>query len=279
MSGGQAREGAERGPGVADRSSAMARVLHRARLDREPVETFTGRPEGLDLETAYAVQARGIELRLGDGETLVGGKLGFTSEAMRRAMGVESPNYGWLTDTMMLPGDEVDLDALIHPKVEPEIAFILSRTLAGPGVNAADVLAATGALAPCLEVVDSRYVDFRFRAADNIADNSSAGRVRLGVPVPLDRLSGTDLRLLGCVVSVDGAVTHTAAGAAVHGDPAEAVAWMVRACGRPLPEGSIVISGGLTPPVDLADGTSVLVEIDRLGSTDLTAVRGADPGR
>ncbi len=256
----------------------MAEALHRARLGRVPIATFTGRPEGLDIATGYAVQARGLELRLADGEVLVGGKLGFTSEAMRRAMGVDSPNYGWLTDAMMVAGEEVDLDGLIHPKVEPEIAFILARPLAGPDVTAADVLGATGAVAPCLEVVDSRYVGFRFQAADNIADDSSAGRVLLGDPVPLASLADVDLRLLGCVVSVDGAMAHTAAGAAAHGDPAEAVAWMVRACERPLPEGSIIISGGLTPPVDLADGTSVLVEIDRIGSTRLRAVRSGRRG-
>ncbi len=257
---------------------AVAAELQGARLARRTVPTFTGRPEGLDEATAYAVQARGIALREEAGERVVGGKLGFTSEAMRRAMGVDHPNYGWLTDAMVVTGEEVDLDSLIHPKVEPEIGFVLDRDLSGPGVTAADVLAATGALVPCLEVVDSRYDGFRFAAADNIADDSSAGAVVLGEPVPLSDLDGADLRLLGCVVTVDGALAHTAAGAAAHGDPAEAVAWMANACGRPLPAGSVVISGGLTPPVDLADGTMVSVEVDRLGSCRMRAVRsGATP--
>ena len=256
---------------------AAAAELQRARLARVTVSPFTGRPGGLDEGTAYAVQARGIHLREEAGERVVGGKLGFTSEAMRRAMGVDHPNYGWLTDAMLVHGEDVDLDTLIHPKVEPEIAFVLDRDLAGPGVTAADVLDATGALAPCLEVVDSRYTGFRFAAADNIADDSSAGVVVLGEPVPLGGLDGADLRLLGCVVTVDGALAHTAAGAAAHGDPAEAVAWMANACGRPLPAGSVVISGGLTPPVDLADGMVVTVEVDRLGSCRVRAVRsGSD---
>jgi 2-keto-4-pentenoate hydratase len=256
---------------------AAAAELQRARLARVTVSPFTGRPRGLDEGTAYAVQARGIHLREEAGERVVGGKLGFTSEAMRRAMGVDHPNYGWLTDAMLVHGEDVDLDTLIHPKVEPEIAFVLDRDLAGPGVTAADVLDATAALAPCLEVVDSRYTGFRFAAADNIADDSSAGVVVLGEPVPLGGLDGADLRLLGCVVTVDGALAHTAAGAAAHGDPAEAVAWMANACGRPLPAGSVVISGGLTPPVDLADGMVVTVEVDRLGSCRVRAVRsGSD---
>jgi 2-oxopent-4-enoate/cis-2-oxohex-4-enoate hydratase len=250
-----------------------AAELHRARLAGTTVPTFTGRPGGLDEATAYAVQDRGLELRGEAGERVVGGKLGFTSEAMRRAMGVDHPNYGWLTDAMLVAGEEVDLDRLIHPKAEPEIAFVLDRELAGPGVTAADVLAATGSLAACLEVVDSRYDGFRFAAADNIADDSSAGVLVLGERVPVDHLDDADLRLLGCVVTVDGSLAHTAAGAAAHGDPAEAVAWMANACGRPLPAGAVVISGGLTPPVDLVDGTIVRVEIDRLGSCRLRAVR------
>ncbi len=257
---------------------AAARELHAARLARRTVPTFTGRPAGLDRPTAYAVQDRGVELRRADGERVVGGKLGFTSEAMRRAMGVSSPNYGWLTDAMLVPDGRVDLDALIHPKAEPEIAFVLAEELVGPGVTPADVLAATGAVAPCLEVVDSRYDGFRFAAEDNIADNSSAGLVVLGEPVELPSgPDAPDLRLVGCVVHVDGALAHTAAGAAAHGDPAAAVAWMANHCGRPLPAGSVVISGGLTPPVDLHDGGVVRVELDRLGAVELRAVRTSSP--
>lgn len=255
--------------------AAMAEELHRARRDRTAIPTFTGRPDGLDLDTAYAVQDWGVALREADGETVVGGKLGFTSAAMRAAMGVDSPNYGWLTDAMFVEGGEVDLDTLVHPKVEPEIAFLLGRDLTGPGVTADDVRYATAAVAPCLEVVDSRYVGFRFAAADNIADDSSAGRVVLGAPVAMASLPGADLRLVGCVVTVDGTLAHTAAGAAAHDDPAEAVAWMANACDRTLPAGSVVISGGLTSPVDLTEDTTVVVEIDRLGSTRLRATRKA----
>ena len=258
--------------------ASIAQELHRARRARRTVEPFTDRPGGLDVETAYAVQAHGITLREADGERVVGGKLGFTSEAMRRAMGVDSPNYGWLTDAMLVEGEQVDLETLIHPKAEPEIAVVLGRDLTGPGVTAADVLDATAAVAPCLEVVDSRYHGFRFAAADNIADDSSAGVLVLGEPVPTADLGGAELRLLGCVVTVDGVLAHTAAGAAAHDDPAEAVAWMANACGRTLPAGAVVISGGLTPPVDLHPGTTVDVEIDRLGSCRLRAVRRRGPG-
>lgn len=250
-----------------DTATASARVLHAARQDRAPVTPLTAR--GLDtIEQAYAVQRAGIALREADGERVVGGKLGFTSVAMREAMGVAHPNHGWLTDAMWLHDEVVDLGRFIHPKVEPEIAFLLADDLVPP-VTAADVRAATAAVMPCLEVVDSRFVDFRFAPLDNIADNSSAGAVRLGAPVDA---AGLDLRLLGVLVTVDGRLHATAAGAASQDDPAAAVAWMANTCHRPLQAGDVVISGGLTSPVDLHPGTVVTTEVDRLGSVTLRAV-------
>ncbi len=245
----------------------LAAELHDARLVRGTTATITSRHPSFSTADAYSVQAAGIERRLAGGETIVGGKLGFTSPAMQRAMGVDSPNYGWLTDAMLVHDRVVRLAELIHPKVEPEIAFLLRSPL-GAGATAADVLAATAAVVPCLEVVDSRYHDFRFQAADNIADNSSAGKVVLGdAAVPI---AGIDLRRCGVVVSVDGDVVHTAAGAAALDDPAAAVAWMARAAaGRGLRAGDVVISGGLTAPVDLGPGTTVRVDIDRIGSAQL----------
>lgn len=247
--------------------AALAGELHAARHGRRPVPTLTSRWPDLDQRAAYAVQAHGIALREADGEVVVGGKLGFTSEAMRRAMGVEHPNHGWLTDAMWLYDGVADLGRFIHPKVEPEIAVLLGERLTAPA-TAADVRAATAAVMACLEVVDSRYVGFRFGPLDNIADNSSAGGLALGDPTEPGHV---DLRLAGVVVSVDGVVASTAAGAAAHGDPAAAVAWMVNTCGRPLPAGAVVISGGLTAPVDLRPGTLVTAEFDRIGSVTVRA--------
>lgn len=249
---------------------ALAQELHGARLARTSIAPISDRLGGFDVDDAYAVQAAGIDLRLAAGERLVGAKLGFTSQAMRRAMGVAEPNYGLLTDAMVA-APAVDLSARIHPKVEPEVAFVLAEEVTGVGVTAADVLAATEAVAPCLEVVDSRYVGFRFRAVDNVADDSSAAVFVLGDPVPLREVP--NLRLVGAVLSVDGEVAATAAGAAVDGHPAAAVAWaareLTRRRGRGLEAGWVVLSGGLTAPVDLVAGRTVRCEVDRLGSVEL----------
>lgn len=244
-----------------------ARELHDARRVRREATTLTSRWDTLDTATAYDVQAAGIQLRLDDGETLIGGKLGFTSRAMQRAMDVHEPNYGWLTDAMLVHDGVVRLDELIHPKVEPEIAFLLAEDLTPP-VTAGQVLAATTAVMPCLEVVDSRYEDFDFLPVDNIADDSSAGKVVLGDPIAPD---GIDLALVGCTVWADGELFDTAAGAAALDQPAAAVAWMANNAPEPLRAGHVVISGGLTSPVDLRPGTLVTATIDRLGTVELVA--------
>jgi 2-keto-4-pentenoate hydratase len=242
---------------------ALAAELHQARLTRSEIEPLTARVPHLDLETAYAIQERGIEMRVAANETIVGGKLGFTSLAMQRAMGVDSPNYGWLTGAMLIQDRCVPLDDLIHPKVEPEIGFLLGSDLPRD-CTSADVLEAATAVFPCLEVVDSRFRDFVFKPLDNVADNSSAGMLVVG-DAAVDP-TAMDLARVGVVVRVNGEVTHTAAGAAALDDPAEAVAWMAReARTRGLHAGDMVISGGLTSPIDLERGMIVSVDIDRIG--------------
>lgn len=246
----------------------LAQELQAARLERRPTSLLTRRVPGFDLPTAYAVQAAGLALRGASGETIVGGKLGFTSRAMREAMGVDQPNYGWLTDAMLVDDGIVHLDGLIHPKVEPEIAFLLADDLVPP-VRAIDVLAATQAVLPCLEVVDSRFEGFRFGPLDNVADNSSAGCVVLGDPVSVS--PDLNLALVGCAVWLDGRLHATAAGAAVLEHPAAAVAWMANHAREPLQAGHLVLSGGLTGPVDLSPGAVVQADIDRLGHVQLRA--------
>ncbi|HKX74586.1 MAG TPA: fumarylacetoacetate hydrolase family protein [Acidimicrobiia bacterium] len=247
----------------------IADELHRARLERRQVTTFSSRLPDFDAALAYRVQEVGVERRLEEGERVIGGKLGFTSRAMQQAMGVDQPNYGWLTDAMFLRDGAVELSRFIHPKVEPEIAFRLAADL-DPPVTVEEVLAATATVLPCLEVVDSRYVDFKFAAPDNIADNSSAGAIALGNPGEI-RLPAR-LDLMGVVITENGSLRHTAAGAAALEHPAAAVAWMANHCqGRRLRAGDVVISGGLTPPIDLHPGTIVTADFDRIGSVTIHA--------
>jgi 2-oxo-3-hexenedioate decarboxylase len=245
-----------------------ARRLHEARLARRPIDPLTDEHADLDLATAYAIQEAGVGLRVATGERIVGGKLGFTSQAMQQAMGVDEPNRAWLTDAMVVHDGRIRLGDLVHPKAEPEIALVLDRDLDG-AAGPAEILAATRTVHACLEVVDSRYRDFRFRAADNIADGSSAGQLVLGPGVPLpDR----PLAALRCELHVDGRTSAHAEGAAALGDPAAAAAWMARHVAdhpRGLRAGDIVLTGGLTAPVTLVPGQRIEAIVEELGTAAL----------
>lgn len=162
------------------------------------------------------------------------------------------------------------LGRLIHPRAEPEIAFLLNRELTAPA-TVTSVLAATESVFAAVDILDSRYPNFRFTLADVVADNASGGKIILGPQArKLDEL--VDLRLIGTVLRTNGEVTYTAAGAATMGHRAAAVAWLINKLhsqGRTLPAGSLVLSGGLTAPVPLEPGTTVTAEFDQLGSIDV----------
>jgi 2-oxo-3-hexenedioate decarboxylase len=252
----------------------LAKELAGRRQGRDAGAGLTAGQPGLDLDLAYAVQEAGVRLLAAAGERPIGFKLGLTSRAKQAQMGVDEPLYGELTDAMVLDvGEPLDTGQLIQPRVEPEIAFLVGADLAGEHVGAAQVLAATAAVAPAIDVLDSRYAGYAFTLPDVVADNASAARLALGgVRRAVD---GIDLRLVGCVLEQGGRVRATAAGAAALGHPAAAVAWLVRALhrrGRGLHAGDVVLSGGLTEAVTVAPGDVVVAHLDRLGTVEL-AVR------
>jgi 2-oxo-3-hexenedioate decarboxylase len=254
-------------------ASQIAEVLASAERDRKELSPFTDEHPDLDVRTAYDAQWAGIEARVAAGERVVAAKLGLTSKAKQRVMNVDAPLYGWVTDRMLLPfGEPVELSRFIHPRVEPEIAFLLARPVAAPA-TVTSVLAATEAVFAAVDVLDSRYENFRFKLPDVVADNASAAGFLLG-PRAVPPAELEDLRLLGCVLRVNGEVVATAAGAAVMGHPAASVAWLVNRLaerGQALEPGMLVFSGGLTEPVPLQVGTSVTAEIDQLGTIEVYA--------
>ena len=189
---------------------ALATQLAGLRQSRSAGAPLTADHPGLDLDLAYAVQEAGVRLLLAAGERPAGFKIGLTSRAKQAQMGVAEPLYGELTDAMLLDvGQPLDTGALIQPRVEPEIAFLLGADLAGERVGAAQVLAATAAVAPAVDVLDSRYAGYAFTLPDVVADNASAARLVLGgVRQAVDWI---DLRLVGCVLEVGGRVTEAVA--------------------------------------------------------------------
>ncbi|HET7477023.1 MAG TPA: fumarylacetoacetate hydrolase family protein [Dermatophilaceae bacterium] len=249
----------------------IAETLAAATRERRELQPFTDEDPDLALEAAYEAQRLGVQIRLDAGERVIGAKLGLTSVAKQKVMNVDSPLHGVVTSGMLSPsGQSLDLSRFIHPRVEPEIAFLLARDVAAPA-TVTSVLAATEAVLAAIDVLDSRYADFRFRLPDVVADNASAGAFILGprIRAPYDI---EDLSLLGCVLRVNGEVTATAAGAAVMGHPAESVAWLANelaAKGERLRAGWLVFSGGLTEPVPLTAGVSVAAEFDDLGTIEV----------
>lgn len=252
--------------------SAAAELLGAAD-DRRSRASLTEEWPGLDHTTAYAVQDQALSARLARGELLTGVKLGVTSRAKQRQVGVDTPNTAWLTDVMALPaGVSAPTDELIQPRVEPEIAFLLDRPLRGPGVNAAQAIAAVGLVFGALEIIDSRFAGYKFTLPDVTADNASSGRYVLGGRAV--RPTDLDLSLEAVLLEVDGEVVDSATGAAVLGHPAEALAFAANALGRRgrrLEAGWIVLTGGMTDAVPLTAGRWFGARFTTLGAIDLTS--------
>jgi 2-oxo-3-hexenedioate decarboxylase len=249
--------------------AGLARHLQQAREERRAIPPLTDDRPDLDLATGYAVQ----RFQRGTAGPLVGWKLGVTSRAKQKQVGVDSPIRGFLSTAHALDlGEPLDVALHIQPRCEPEIVFILGRDLSGPAVTAADVMRATEAVAVGIEVLDSRYENYRFTMPDVVADDASAGRFVVGPPVSP---AGIDLGLVGVVLEHRGEVVGTASGAASLGHPAAAVAWLVRSLaaeGEVLRAGQLVLSGGLTAAVPVTAGDSVVVTIDRIGAVELACV-------
>lgn len=261
---------------TADRidAAALAKHLHDAARTRTQVPRLTDEHPDLTLEQGYEIQDALFALHRAEGARKVGAKLGLTSRAKQAQMGIDAPLFGFLTDAMRLEvGEPLAVESLGQPRVEPEIAFVMGRDLDDPAATATGVLAATAAVCPALEVLDSRYPGYSFTLPDVVADDASAGRFVLGAT--LTPPTGIDLRLTGCVFEHNGKLAATAAGAACLGHPAASVAALVRllaARGEGLAAGDVVISGGLTAAVPVAAGDDVAARFDRLGAVELACV-------
>lgn len=251
-------------------TASLAHQLADAVRTRTAIPPLTDEHD-LDLAAAYRLQDAAIALLDPDaGHDAI--KLGLTSRAKQEQMSVHEPISGrFLPGSALDAGEMLETASLIQPRAEPEIALLLGEPLEGAHTTTVQVLAATAAVLPALDVLDSRYAGYRFRLPDVVADNASAARYVLGDPVAAD---GIDLGRVGCVFERNGEVVDTAAGAAVLGHPAAAVAWYVRSLaargGQGLAAGSVVLAGALTAAVPLQPGDTVRATIDRIGSVALT---------
>ncbi len=252
----------------------LAAHLEQAELKAQDVVKITDAHPEMDFDDAYAIQYAIRKAKLSRGQKLAGLKMGLTSHAKMTQMGVDTPIYGFLMDYMARgDGEEIRSDELIHPKVEPEIAFVTKTDLRGPGCHIGDVLAATDFVVPAMEVIDSRYRDFKFDLKSVIADNTSSSRFVAGGQTRDPR--ELDLRTLGVVLEKNGEVVSTGAGAAVLGHPANSVAMlanMLGVRGEYIPAGTFIMTGAGTEAVAVAKGDAVTARFQELGSVSVRFV-------
>jgi 2-oxopent-4-enoate/cis-2-oxohex-4-enoate hydratase len=241
--------------------------LYSALRERQVVSPLIARDLALSIDDAYAISLNILARRLKDGERVVGKKIGVTSKAVQDMLGVHQPDFGFLTDRMRVDG-EIDMRAcgLIQPRAEAEIAFVLSHDLTGPGISPEDVLAATSAIAPCFEIVDSRIADWKIGIIDTIADNASCGVFALGEARADPR--GFDLPSLRVTVTKNGRALSEGFGSAVQGSPLQAVAWLANtlgAYGVTLNAGDVILSGSLVPLEPAKAGDAFEMQLEGVG--------------
>lgn len=248
-----------------EKGADVLQACENERVDREPI---TDEWPDLDLDTAYAIQDEVLRRKVAAGEKVIGVKLGLTSRAKQQRMNVHAPLTGWLTDKMVLEaGVPVPQDELIHPRAEPEIVFVLGKPLEGPGVTAATAMDAVEMVYGGLEIIDSRYRNFRFTLTDVVADNASSAKFVVGGVGR--RPEELDLAMEAVLLEVDGAIVDSATGAAVQGHPAEALALAANDLakrGLRLEAGWLVLTGGMTDAVFAPHGSTVGAHFTNLGS-------------
>jgi 2-keto-4-pentenoate hydratase len=243
-----------------------------AYASRTPIPALTGAHPDLSVEDAYAIQAAQVAEWTSAGAVVKGHKVGPTSAAMQRQLGVDQPDFGVLLDSMFLAeGATAEFGRFQQPKAEPEIAFVLGRPLRGPGVTVAEALAAVDFVLPALEVIDSRIADWKITLADTVADNASSGAVILGSrPVRADSL---DLSLAGCLLHRNGRLEGTGAGGAVLGSPVNALVWLANTLGARgvgLEAGHVILPGSVCAAIPFGPGDTVSAIFDRIGSVSVT---------
>lgn len=249
--------------------------LYEAMINKKPIRPLTETHPDMSLETAYQISLHMLERRLAAGEKVIGKKIGLTSLAVQTMLGVDQPDFGYLTDAMAFSqGQDMPIsERLMQPRAEGEIAFILKKDLLGPGITNADVLAATDCVIPCFEVVDSRVENWQIKIQDTIADNASCGLFVLGDKAVSPRK--VDLMTCGMVVEKNGQLLSTGAGAAALGSPLNCVTWLANKLGEfgmPLKAGEVILSGSLVPLEPVKAGDFMSVSIGGIGNASVRFV-------
>ena len=249
----------------------FAAQLAQAETTQVGIDPLTVVDPEITVDEAYYIQLENIKKKLSEGQKIVGKKIGLTSVAVQKMLGVDEPDYGHLLDSMVVEnGGTIDTKTMLQPKIEGEIAFILKKDLKGPNVTAVDVIQATDYVLPALEIVDSRVQDWKIKLQDTVADNASSGLYVLGgKPTKIEDI---DLELLGMVLSQNGEMVNTGVGAAALGNPATCVAWLANRLADydiSLKAGEVILSGALSGMVVAKSGDNFTARFAHLGQVSV----------
>lgn len=259
-----------------DRAAELLLAAERDRRPTDPVRELIG---GADIDLAYRVQQRIIAARVARGASIVGRKIGLTSEAVQRQVGVDQPDFGVLLDDMRFDdGDVIPTEVLLQPRAEVEVAFVLSADI-DDDLDAERLRASVAYASPAIEVVDSRVRDWDIVITDTVADNASSGVFVLGgARLALDEFEPREVTMK---LLRDGEEVSHGVGAACLGDPLSALAWLARTArvyGMPLKAGDIILSGALGPLASVQPGDSLQAAIEPLGTVNASFAKGASNG-
>ncbi|MFV8049129.1 2-keto-4-pentenoate hydratase [Mycobacterium sp. 48b] len=250
----------------------LAADLAQAERSRVPMTPLTDRHGDIDVVDAYEIQLINIRQRVAEGARIIGHKVGLSSKAMQDMMGVDEPDYGHLLDEMeVFENVPVKSSNFLYPRVEVEVGFILADDLPGAGCTEEDVLAATAAFAPAIELIDTRITNWQIKLCDTIADNASSAGWVLGEA----RVSPKDIDIcnIDAVLTNHGEVVAEGRSDAVLGNPVTAVAWLARkveSFGVRLKAGDIVLPGSCTRAIDAPPGSDFVADFAGLGSVHLS---------
>ncbi|MDQ0971569.1 2-keto-4-pentenoate hydratase [Neobacillus niacini] len=246
--------------------------LLQAEKNKKSVAPLTDLYSDITIHDAYRIQMNSINQKVKDGQKVVGKKIGLTSFAMQKLLGVDQPDYGHLMDSMEVPnGGTIPMETLFNPKVEGELAFVLKKDLIGPAVTVEDVLEATEYIVPSIEIVDSRITDWKIKLEDTVADNASCGLFALGS----QRFDpkGMDLPKIEMRLYKNGEFMNEGTGADVLGHPATCVAWLANKLADydvTLKAGEVILSGALSAAVAAQKGDVFTAEFGQLGTVKVS---------
>lgn len=235
---------------------------------REPVAPLRDRLEGMTLQDAYDIQDLQFQHHVASGRVLAGRKVGLTSLAMQRQLGVDSPDFGFFFEDMVhYDGAKIPVTGFIQPKVEPEFGFVLKHSLQGPGVTLEQAAAAIDAVYPAIEIIDSRITDWDIKLVDTVSDNASCGAIAVG-STALD-VDPADLLDVACSLVIDGEVTGSGTGRDVMGNPVAPLAWLANVLGEQgvaLEAGQLILPGSFTGAMPVVADSTATADFGPLGS-------------